>query len=194
MKLSDFSYELPQELIAQHPAEPRDTARLMLYDKKTGETENKIFRQLTDELHQGDVLVFNDSKVIPARLHGARVPTGGKVEVLLLTPVGEDRWEVLVKPGKKALPGSTLSFGERLTGVVEDRTDYGGRVIHFTYDGVFDHIIESAKCLCRRIFMKNPKILTTTKLFMLEKKGLLPLLRRGFTLRMNCWKKSGTKE
>ena len=142
MKLSDFSYELPQELIAQHPAEPRDTARLMLYDKKTGETENKIFRQLTDELHQGDVLVFNDSKVIPARLHGTRVPTGGKVEVLLLTPVGEDRWEVLVKPGKKALPGATLSFGERLTGVVEDRTDYGGRVIHFTYDGVFDHIIE----------------------------------------------------
>ena len=126
MKLSDFSYELPQELI-------------MLYDKKTGETENKIFRQLTDELHQGDVLVFNDSKVIPARLHGTRVPTGGKVEVLLLTPVGEDRWEVLVKPGKKALPGATLSFGERLTGVVEDRTDYGGRVIHFTYDGVFDH-------------------------------------------------------
>ena len=189
MKLSDFSYELPQELIAQHPAEPRDTARLMLYDKKTGETENKIFRQLTDELHQGDVLVFNDSKVIPARLHGTRVPTGGKVEVLLLTPVGEDRWEVLVKPGKKALPGATLSFGERLTGVVEDRTDYTLLMTVFSTIS----LKKSVKCLCRRIFMKSPKILTTTKLFMLEKKGLLPLLRRGFTLRMNCWKKSGTK-
>lgn len=142
MKLTDFSYELPKELIAQHPAEPRDHARLMLYDKKTGAVEHKHFYDLVDELQAGDVLVFNDSKVIPARLYGKRVPTGGKVEVLLLTPVGEDRWEVLVKPGKKALPGTTIEFPGDLQAEVLDRTDFGGRVVHFTYDGVFDDIID----------------------------------------------------
>lgn len=142
MKLTDFSYELPKELIAQHPAEPRDHARLMLYDKKTGAVEHKHFYDLVDELQAGDVLVFNDSKVIPARLYGKRVQTGGKVEVLLLTPVGEDRWEVLVKPGKKALPGTTIEFPGGLQAEVLDRTDFGGRVVHFTYDGVFDDIID----------------------------------------------------
>ena len=142
MKLTDFSYELPKELIAQHPAEPRDHARLMLYDKKTGAVEHKHFYDLVDELQAGDVLVFNDSKVIPARLYGKRVPTGGKVEVLLLTPVGEDRWEVLVKPGKKALQGTTIEFPGGLQAEVLDRTDFGGRVVHFTYDGVFDDIID----------------------------------------------------
>lgn len=142
MKLTDFSYELPKELIAQHPAEPRDHSRLMLYDKKTGAVEHKHFYDLVDELQAGDVLVFNDSKVIPARLYGKRVPTGGKVEVLLLTPVGEDRWEVLVKPGKKALPGTTIEFPGGLQAEVLDRTDFGGRVVHFTYDGVFDDIID----------------------------------------------------
>ena len=142
MKLTDFSYELPKELIAQHPAEPRDHARLMLYDRKTGAVEHKHFYDLVDELRAGDVLVFNDSKVIPARLYGKRVPTGGKVEVLLLTPVGEDRWEVLVKPGKKALPGTTIEFPEGLQAEVLDRTDFGGRVVHFTYDGVFEDIID----------------------------------------------------
>lgn len=142
MKLTDFSYELPKELIAQHPAEPRDHALLMLYDRKTGAVEHKHFYDLVDELRAGDVLVFNDSKVIPARLYGKRVPTGGKVEVLLLTPVGEDRWEVLVKPGKKALPGTTIEFPGGLQAEVLDRTDFGGRVVHFTYDGVFDDIID----------------------------------------------------
>ena len=142
MKLTDFSYELPKELIAQHPAEPRDHARLMLYDKKTGAVEHKHFYDLVDELQAGDVLVFNDSKVIPARLYGKRVPTGGKVEVLLLTPVGEDRWEVLVKPGKKALPGTTIEFPGGLQAEVLDRNDFGGRVVHLTYDGVFDDIID----------------------------------------------------
>ena len=113
MKLTDFYYDLPKELIAQHPAEPRDHARLMLYDRQTGAVEHKYFYDLVDELHEGDVLVFNDSRVIPARLYGKRVPTGGKVEVLLLTPVGDDRWEVLVKPGKKALPGTVIEFPER---------------------------------------------------------------------------------
>lgn len=142
MKLTDFYYDLPKELIAQHPAEPRDHARLMIYDKETGAVEHKYFYDLLDEIHEGDVLVFNDSKVIPARLHGKRVPTGGKVEVLLLTPVGDDKWEVLVKPGKKALPGTTIEFPEGLTCDVLDRTDFGGRVVQFHYDGVFDDIID----------------------------------------------------
>ena len=143
MKLTDFSYELPKELIAQHPAEPRDHARLMLYDKETGAVEHKYFYDLLDELHAGDVLAFNDSKVIPARLYGHRQQTGGKVEVLLLTPVGEDRWEVLVKPGKKALPGTIIEFPEGLTAEVLDRTDFGGRVVQFHYEGVFDDIIDT---------------------------------------------------
>ena len=143
MKLTDFYYDLPKELIAQHPAEPRDHARLMLYDRKSGDVAHKYFYDLVDELHEGDVLVFNDSRVIPARIYGKRIPTVGKVEVLLLTPVGDDRWEVLVKPGKKALPGTTLEFAEGLTGTVEDRTDFGGRIIKFSYDGNFDDIIDS---------------------------------------------------
>ena len=143
MKLSDFYYDLPKELIAQHPAQQRDHARLMIYDKQTGAVEHKYFYDLVDELRQGDVLVFNDSRVIPARLYGKRVPTGGKVEVLLLTPVGDDTWEVLVKPGKKALPGTTIEFPMGLTGYVEDRTDFGGRIVKFSYDGVFDDIIDA---------------------------------------------------
>lgn len=110
MKLTDFYYDLPKELIAQHPAEPRDHARLMLYDRQTGAVEHKYFYDLVDELHPGDVLVFNDSRVIPARLHGKRVPTGGKVEVLLLTLVGDDRWEVLVKLARRPCRGRPSSF------------------------------------------------------------------------------------
>ncbi|WP_276834921.1 tRNA preQ1(34) S-adenosylmethionine ribosyltransferase-isomerase QueA [Megasphaera stantonii] len=142
MKLSDFYYDLPKELIAQHPAEQRDHARLMLYDRQSGAVEHKHFYDLIDELHKGDVLVFNDSRVIPARLYGKKSPTGGKVEVLLLTPVGEDTWEVLVKPGKRALPGAVIEFPEGLTCQILDRTDFGGRIVKFEYDGVFDDIID----------------------------------------------------
>lgn len=143
MKLVDFNYELPEELIAQHPVEPRDHARLMIYDKETGEVGHRHFYDLVDELKQGDVLVFNDSRVIPARLHGKRKETGGKVEVLLLTPLGDDRWEVLVKPGKKALPGTEIVFSSALRGVVEARTDFGGRIVRFIYDGVFDEVLDA---------------------------------------------------
>lgn len=133
---------MPKELIAQHPAEPRDHARLLLYDRQSGAVAHRYFYDLIDELQAGDVLVFNDSKVIPARLHGNRIPTGGKVEVLLLTPCGTDTWEVLVKPGKKALPGTEIAFSGGMTATVLDKTDFGGRVVEFHYDGVFDDIIE----------------------------------------------------
>lgn len=143
LKLTDFSYDLPKELIAQHPAEPRDHARLMMYDRKSGAVEHRHFYDLAEELHEGDVLVFNDSRVIPARLYGKRLPTGGKVEVLLLTPVAEDSWEVLVKPGKKALPGTTLAFDGGMTAEVIDKTEFGGRILKFHYDGIFDDIIDA---------------------------------------------------
>lgn len=109
MKLEEFNYDLPKELIAQTPAEPRDSCRLMMLDKKTGAYEHHTFRDILDAIRPGDIFVFNNTKVIPARLFGKR-STGGKVEVLLLTPKGGDEWEVLVNPGKKALPGEIITF------------------------------------------------------------------------------------
>lgn len=143
MKVTDFDYELPEELIAQHPVEPRDTSRLMLLDKVTGEVSHRAhFYDIVDEVSDGDVLVFNDTKVIPARLYGQREGSGGKVEVLLLTPCGENRWECLVKPGKKCPIGQVIAFDERLKGTVIDKTSFGGRIVEFACDGVFDDVIQ----------------------------------------------------
>lgn len=136
MNVSEFNYDLPEELIAQTPVEPRDTSRLLTLDRQTGDTKQGTFRDILDEVRPDDVWVFNNTRVIPARLYGKR-PTGGRVEVLLLHPLGEDRWEVLVRPGKKALPGTALTFDAGMTATVEDRTDFGGRVLKFTYDGDF---------------------------------------------------------
>lgn len=136
MNVSEFNYDLPEELIAQTPVEPRDTSRLLTLDRQTGETKQGTFRDILDDVRPDDVWVFNNTRVIPARLYGKR-PTGGRVEVLLLHPLGEDRWEVLVRPGKKALPGTALTFDAGVTATVEDRTEFGGRVVKFTYDGDF---------------------------------------------------------
>ena len=142
MKVSDFNYDLPEELIAQHPVEPRDTSRLMTLDKVSGAICHKAsFHSILDELCEGDVLIFNNTKVIPARLYGERKGTGGKVEVLLLTPKGEHLWECLVKPGKKCLKGQELVFGPNLEAEVIDHTDFGGRLIQFKPNGNFDEII-----------------------------------------------------
>ena len=142
MKLEEFNYDLPKELIAQEPAEPRDSCRLMMLDRKTGEYTHHTFRDILDEIRPGDVFVFNNTKVIPARLYGHRKETGGKVEILLLTPKGNDNWEILVNPGKKALPGQVIEFNEHLSCEILDKTDFGGRVAHFTYDQDFDSILE----------------------------------------------------
>ena len=136
MNVSEFNYDLPEELIAQTPVEPRDTSRLLTLDRQTGATKQGTFRDILADVRPDDVWVFNNTRVIPARLYGKR-PTGGRVEVLLLHPLGEDRWEVLVRPGKKALPGTALTFDAGMTATVEDRTDFGGRVLKFTYDGDF---------------------------------------------------------
>lgn len=143
MNVKDFDYILPEELIAQHPVEPRDSSRLLVMDKQSGELQHyPHFYDIVDELDSNDVLVFNDTKVIPARLYGARKGTGGKVEVLLLTPCGADKWECLVKPGAKCRVGQELIFNENLTGTVVDNTSFGGRIIQFHAEGSFDDIIQ----------------------------------------------------
>ncbi len=142
MKTSDFMYELPERLIAQTPLERRDGSRLLVLDKASGETEHRHFFDLPEYLHPGDCLVLNDSRVIPARLIGAR-PTGGAIEVVLLRDLGDDRWECLVRPGKKMRPGHSVVFGDgELTGTVEEVTEGGNRVIRFAYEGIFLEILE----------------------------------------------------
>ena len=112
MDINDFDYDLPEELIAQDPIEDRSSSRLLLLDKKTGKTQDKIFRDIIDELNPGDCLVINNTKVIPARLMGVKEDTGAHIEVLLLKREQDDVWEVLVKPGKKAKPGTIITFGD----------------------------------------------------------------------------------
>lgn len=145
MDLHDFYYDLPEELIAQDPLADRSSSRLMLLDKNTGEIEHKIFHDITDYLKPGDCLVINDTKVIPARLIGEKVGTGAAIEVLLLQRKTDlkDTWEVLVKPGKKAKPGTKISFGEgRLVAEVLDIVEEGNRIIQFTYDGIFEEVLD----------------------------------------------------
>lgn len=143
MKTSDFNYDLPEELIAQDPTECRDASRLLVIDKKTGERQHKIFHDIIDYLVSGDCLVLNNTKVIPARLLGERETTGGKVEVLLLKRKDNDIWETLVKPGKKARPGSRLVFGEGLLKAeVLDVVEDGNRLVKFEYSGIFEEILD----------------------------------------------------
>ena len=140
MKTSDFDYELPEELIAQTPAEPRDSSRMLCYRRDTDEVSHRIFRDLPEILRPGDLLVRNNTRVLPARLYGF-TPHGGKVEVLLLKRRSLAEWEVLVKPGKKAREGAELFFSEELSLVVKGRTGEGERIVEFRYDGVFEDII-----------------------------------------------------
>ena len=143
MKTSDFYYDLPEELIAQDPLEDRSASRMMVLNRKTGETEDRHFHQLLQYLHAGDTLVINDTKVIPARLFGKRKPTGGAVEILLLKRRADDIWETLVRPGKKCRPGTELSFGEGLLhGPVLETVEDGNRLIQFHYQGIFEEILD----------------------------------------------------
>ena len=143
MKTSDFYYDLPEELIAQDPLEDRSSSRLLVLDKETGKTEHHIFREIIDYLDPGDCLVINDTKVIPARLIGAKEETGAKIEVLLLKRGADDVWETLVKPGRKAKPGTRIVFGDGLlVGEVMDIVDEGNRLIHFEYEGIFEEILD----------------------------------------------------
>ncbi len=140
LKTSDFKYDLPEELIAQTPVYPRDSSRLLIYDRKTNEHKDGVFTDILNILQKGDLLVVNNTKVLPARMF-AYTKNGGKVEVLLLKRQNLTDWEVLVKPGKKAKEGVTLTVNEELSLTVLSRTDVGGRIVKFRFDGIFEDII-----------------------------------------------------
>ena len=134
---------MPEELIAQDPLEDRSSSRLLVLDKESGAVSHHVFKEITDYLHEGDCLVINDTKVIPARLIGSKVGTEAKIEILLLKRKENNIWETLVKPGKKAKIGTKISFGEGLlVGEVVDIVDEGNRLIQFTYEGIFEEILD----------------------------------------------------
>ena len=145
MKTSDFYYELPEELIAQHPLSDRSGSRLMTLDGKTGEVSHMHFSDLPSLLHQGDVLVINNTKVIPARLLGVRSDTGSAVELLLLRRIDENHWETLARPGKKIRPGKKMTFlPGKLTAECEEVKEDGNRIIRFDFDGIWEEILDEA--------------------------------------------------
>lgn len=143
MKVSDFNFELPEELIAQYPLEKRDASRLMVLDKKTGEIEHKNFHDILNYLNEGDTLVLNNTRVLPARLIGEKEGTGGKIEFLLLKRIEGDKWECLAKPGRKAKVGTIFTFGEgKLKAIVREIGEEGNRIIEFMYDGIFEQVLD----------------------------------------------------
>ena len=143
LKKSDFYFDLPQELIAQDPLEDRSSSRLLVLDKETGEMEHRVFHDIVEYLHEGDCLVLNNTKVIPARLMGTKKDTGATIEVLLLKRKEADVWETLVKPGKKCKPGQRLSFGDGLLKAeVLETVEEGNRLIRFEYEGIFEEVLD----------------------------------------------------
>ena len=144
MNTADFDFDLPEELIAQTPLEKRDASRLLVVDKETGAFSDQHFDQIIDQLHPGDALVMNNTRVLPARLYGIKPETGGHVELLLLKNTQGDDWEVLAKPAKRLRVGAQISFGDgRLTATVVEELDHGGRIVRFGYEGIFLEVLES---------------------------------------------------
>lgn len=144
MKTSDFYYDLPQELIAQSPAEKRDMSRLLVYNRKTKTIEDRVFHDIVEYLNPGDVLVRNVTKVIPARLYATREETGGTMEFLLLRRINETDWECLVKPGRKARPGRTFKVNDELSVTVLESLEDGNRIVRLNYDGIFEEVLDRA--------------------------------------------------
>ena len=143
MKTKDFYYELPKELIAQEPISDRSASRLMVLDKDSGKTEHRHFYDIADYINAGDTLILNDTKVIPARLHGVKEGTGGAIEFLLLTKRSLDVWEVILKPGRKAKPGARFVFGNgELRAEIIDIVNEGNRLVKFEYEGVFEEVLD----------------------------------------------------
>ncbi len=143
MKTSDFYYDLDESLIAQTPIEKRDTSRLFVYDRESGETAHKVFSDITGYLHKGDVLVINDTKVLPARLFGIKQGTERSVEFLLLHRLSLTRWEVILRPGKKLRIGDTVVFSEYLSAAIEQKKEDGVTEVEFSFDGVFEEILDA---------------------------------------------------
>lgn len=160
MKLDDFDYNLPEELIAQKPTEQRDQCRLMAIDRKTGEIKHQRFYDILDHLHEGDTLVLNNSKVLPARLYGTKDKTGAKVEFLLIKRLEGDTWETMVRPGKRLKPGDKVIFndkeGSRLAADIIDYGDDGTRIVNFTYDGIFMERLEEMGSMPLPPYIERP--------------------------------------
>ncbi|MEK5026454.1 tRNA preQ1(34) S-adenosylmethionine ribosyltransferase-isomerase QueA [Paenibacillus sp. FSL M7-1046] len=142
MNVDDYDFHLPEELIAQTPLSDRSASRLLLVNKENGELAHRHFTDILEQFQPGDTLVLNDTRVIPARLFGIKEDTGAKAEVLLLKNLGEDRWEALVKPGKKLKTGAVIIFSDELRAVIEDEADMGGRTLRFMYEGIFQEILD----------------------------------------------------
>jgi len=143
MRLTDFDYQLPEELIAQNPTQIRDQSRLMVLNRATGRIENQTFKDLINYLTPGDTLVLNDTRVLPARLLGVKEETGARIEILLLRRLSIDTWETLVRPGKKVKPGTSLFFGKgELKGEIRETTPVGGRIIRFQFAGIFEEVLD----------------------------------------------------
>lgn len=143
MRVEQFDFELPEELIAQHPLAERTSSRLMVLGRETGKVEHRQFTDLIEYLQPGDCLILNDTRVIPARLYGTKKETGAQVELLLLTEKEPDVWEVLVRPGKRLKPGAIVEFGDgHLTAEILDTTEQGGRIVRFQYEGIFYEVLE----------------------------------------------------
>lgn len=144
MKTTDFDFDLPEELIAQTPLEQRDSSRLLVLNRQTGQMTDTHFDHIIDQLEEGDALVMNNTRVLPARLYGQKPETGGHVEFLLLKQMEEDHWEVLAKPAKRLKVGTSVSFGDgRLTATIVKELEHGGRIVHFSYEGIFLEVLES---------------------------------------------------
>ena len=144
MNTADFDFHLPEELIAQTPLEKRDSSRLLIVDRETGQFSDQHFDNIIDQLEPGDALVMNNTRVLPARLYGTKPETGGHVELLLLKNTQGDFWEVLAKPAKRLRVGTRVSFGDgRLTATVTEELEHGGRIVHFDYQGIFLEVLES---------------------------------------------------
>ena len=142
MKVSDFNYDLPEELIAQHPSEKRDESKLMVLNRETQKIEGKVFKNVIDYLNPGDCLVINNTKVIPARLYGKK-ETGANVEFLLLKRIEKDTWEAIVRPGRKLLAGAKVTFGDGILEATVDKVlENGNRMVTFKYDGIFNEILD----------------------------------------------------
>lgn len=143
MKTSDFYYDLPEELIAQKPLDKRDHSRLMVLDKNTGEIDHKHFYDIVDMINEGDTLILNDTRVLPARLYGVKEDTGGAIEFLLLNKHSMDTWEVILKPGRRAKPGARFVFGDgKLKAEILDIINDGNRLVRFEYEGLFENILD----------------------------------------------------
>ncbi|AIQ54343.1 MULTISPECIES: tRNA preQ1(34) S-adenosylmethionine ribosyltransferase-isomerase QueA [Paenibacillus] len=142
MNVEDYDFHLPEELIAQTPLLDRSASRLLMVNRENGQTQHRHFTDILEQFQPGDTLVLNDTRVIPARLFGVKEDTGAKAEVLLLKNLGEDRWEALVKPGKKLKSGAVIVFSEELKAVIEEEADMGGRTLRFIYTGIFQEILD----------------------------------------------------